>query len=76
MRLKSAKIKRNALCACGSGKKTKKCCMGKIKNMQLAVNQGINPASIIVSSILDGWPDVPPESVNQPDPVTPPSFPN
>ena len=45
-------IKRNALCPCGSGRKTKHCCMRKIQMFADGIEAGLTPAQIITLGIL------------------------
>jgi hypothetical protein len=52
LRGKETKYKRNDKCPCGSGKKLKHCCIAKIRAMQTAMDEGLNPQTILVNSIL------------------------
>lgn len=52
MRLLSTRIKRNAPCPCGSGKKIKHCCIQQIKELQQAANAGISPVTVEAARIL------------------------
>lgn len=52
LKLQSTAIKRNQKCPCNSGKKLKHCCIGQIKEMQAAVDAGIDPRTILVNRIL------------------------
>ena len=45
-------IKRNATCPCGSGKKTKHCCMRQIQMFADGIEAGLTPAQIITMGIL------------------------
>ena len=47
-----SKVKRNGPCPCGSGKKTKKCCLRKINEFKTRVFNGERAESIIVENIL------------------------
>jgi len=49
-----SKVKRNGPCPCGSGKKTKKCCLPKINEFKTRVYNGEDPRSLIVERILKG----------------------
>lgn len=50
--LKSNKIKRNSKCPCGSGKKLKHCCLGKVREFQWAEQAGLTAQTIIVDRIF------------------------
>jgi uncharacterized protein YecA (UPF0149 family) len=52
LRGKETKYKRNAKCPCGSGKKLKHCCIDKVKAMQTAVDNRLDPQTILVNQIL------------------------
>ena len=54
MKLQSTVSKRNQKCPCGSGKKLKHCCINQVKEMQAAVNAGVDPRTILVNRILGG----------------------
>jgi hypothetical protein len=65
MTLQSFKVKRNEPCPCGSGKKTKKCCLRAIKDLQKSLTDGVDPMTAVVQRILTGAPS---EPETQPDP--------
>ncbi len=46
------KVRRNGPCPCGSGEKTKKCCLNKIRDFQHRISEGESPQSIIVSNMM------------------------
>jgi len=52
MKLKSNKIRRNSPCPCGSGKKLKRCCLGKVRKFQWATDVGLTSATIIVDRVF------------------------
>jgi hypothetical protein len=52
----SNNVKRNGPCPCGSGKKTKKCCLRKINAFKTRVFDGERPQSIIVEQMLGRLP--------------------
>lgn len=52
MKLKSNKFRRNDPCPCKSGKKLKRCCLGKVRALQDATAAGIPPHVIIVDRIF------------------------
>lgn len=45
-------VKRNGPYPCGSGKKTKKCCLRKIDAFKTRVLNGESPQSIVVEQML------------------------
>ncbi len=59
MRLRSTKIRRNEKCPCGSGKKLKHCCLGKVKALQAATEAGIDPQTLICDQIFGVAPSEP-----------------
>jgi uncharacterized protein YecA (UPF0149 family) len=52
LRGSDTKYKRNGKCPCGSGKKLKHCCIAKVRQMQTAMDEGLNPQTILVNDIL------------------------
>jgi len=46
------KPRRNGPCPCGSGKKTKKCCLPEIRKFQDRIAKGESPQSLVVERIL------------------------
>ncbi len=50
--MKTPTAQRNKPCPCGSGKKTKKCCLRKINAFKTRVYNGERAESIIVENIL------------------------
>ncbi len=52
LRGQETKYKRNSKCPCGSGKKLKNCCIAKIKELQAAMDVGLDPQTILVNDIL------------------------
>ena len=52
--LKSHKVKRNSPCPCGSGKKLKRCCLGKVRKFQWAEQAGLTTQAVIVDRVFGG----------------------
>ena len=50
--MKQLTIRRNAPCPCGSGKKTKHCCLHKLQEVKDAASRGIDPAAILTERLL------------------------
>lgn len=46
-------IQRNKPCPCGSGRKTKHCCINKIRDFQNDIEAGKTPQEIVVERILE-----------------------
>ncbi|MHC4297933.1 MAG: SEC-C metal-binding domain-containing protein [Planctomycetota bacterium] len=53
MKIQSNKVKRNEPCPCGSGLKTKHCCLTKILAARSQIDAGKSIEQIIVDQILN-----------------------
>jgi hypothetical protein len=53
-------IKRNGQCPCGSGKKTKRCCIEDIQALQVMSESGMTRDQILVARTLGHLPGQPP----------------